>query len=171
MKTLKTTIMKKCVLLLISLFLISSFTEAQYRINKTKYDYRTYSHQAGDKYNPTLAGFASIIPGVGQMISGEVVRGLSFLGGYAGVICTSIILTNYAALDNAFALMLAGIAWAYAIQIWSIVDATRVAKVNNLAFRDQGKTSFNLQIQPYFDISNYNKTGLIPPGITLKVIF
>ena len=57
------------------------------------------------------------------------------------------------------------------VDIWSIVDAVRVAKVNNLAFRDKNKTSYNFQIQPYFNTTYYSQTGSIPTGVTLKVRF
>ena len=72
--------MKRFILLLIGLLFISSFTNAQYRINKTKYDYRTYKHQVDDPYNPSVDGFVSfLVPGLGQMISGELGRGAAFL--------------------------------------------------------------------------------------------
>jgi len=71
-------------ILLISLSLITSFVEAQYKINKTRYDYRTYTYQDGDKYNPAVAGITSfLIPGLGQVISGETIRGLAFFGGFS----------------------------------------------------------------------------------------
>lgn len=81
--------MKKYILLLINVFLVCSFTDAQYRINKTKYDYHTYTYQVGDPYNPAVAGITSLlIPGLGQMFSGENGRGLAFLGG--DLVCTII---------------------------------------------------------------------------------
>ena len=57
---------------------------AQYKINKTKYDYSTWTYEEGDPYNPTTCGILSFIPGVGQMVAGEFVRGAAFLGGVAG---------------------------------------------------------------------------------------
>src|SRR5450759_4570003 len=77
--------MKRISLILISVFLISTSINAQYKINKTKYNFRTYTYQVGDPYNTALAGIASLlIPGLGQMVSGEGGRGAAFLGGYVG---------------------------------------------------------------------------------------
>ena len=50
------------------------------------------------------------------------------------------------------------------IQIWSIIDAVKVSKVNNMALRDKKKTSFNLKLTPYFNQS-YN--GGFDKGLTL----
>ena len=60
--------------------------EAQYKKNKTRYDHKAYVYKSGDRYIPVLAGFCSLpVPGLGQAISGEPIRGLAFLGG--SVVC------------------------------------------------------------------------------------
>jgi len=61
---------------------------------------------------------------------------------------------------------------AIALSIWSIVDAVRVAKVKNLAFRANNKTSLNFQIDPFLMntptlMSNTN----ISAGLSLKLNF
>ena len=77
---LKYVIMKKVILIFISAFLICTIVNAQYKINKTKYDYHTYTYQVGDRYSTGVAGITSfLIPGLGQMLSGEVGRGAGFL--------------------------------------------------------------------------------------------
>lgn len=82
--------MKKVILMFISALLICTIVNAQYRINKTKYDFRTYSYQVGDAYNPSVSGLTSfLIPGLGRMLSGEVGRGFSYLGGYLGCMTVS----------------------------------------------------------------------------------
>jgi hypothetical protein len=48
------------------------------------------------------------------------------------------------------------------------IDAIRVAKVNNLAFRDKTKTGFKVKVSPYFGSF---RTETVPVGITLKVQF
>jgi hypothetical protein len=63
------------------------------------------------------------------MLSGEVRRGLVFLGGAF----ISAILIGVAPTLSAVAYL--------AVDIISVIDAVRVAKVNDLAFRDKGKTS------------------------------
>ena len=56
--------MKNLYLFLVSFLILSTVTDAQYKINRTKYDYHTYQHQTGDPYNPAFAGFASfLVPG------------------------------------------------------------------------------------------------------------
>jgi hypothetical protein len=161
---------------------ISSISNAQYKINKTKYDYRTYSYQAGDKYNPTVAGVTSfILPGLGQMLSGEGGRGAVLLGGY--LICGTVFVVGvnkYFDKDDILNPLLTGKGTAptiiggigtYTIIIVAIVDAVRVAKVNNLAWRDKNKTSYSLQIQPYINTTYYKITGSIPAGVTFKVTY
>jgi hypothetical protein len=172
--------MKKCVLILISVLFIGIGANAQYRINKTKYDYRTYSYQVGDPYNPSVAGLTSfLIPGLGQMISGEGGRGVAFLGGYVGFFVIYYVgavssindINNGGTGSGGAGVMVLGLLGAIGVDIWSIVDAIHVAKVNNLAFRDKSKTSYNFQIKPYINISNYNYNSKIPVGLSLKVRF
>ena len=170
--------MKKCILFLISVLFLSSFANAQYKINKTKYDYHTYSYQVGDPYNPSVAGVTSfLIPGLGQMLSGEGGRGAAFLVGDLACAVVYIVGVSSAAKDideggtgggGTVAMVIGGIGM-LGIEIWSIVDAVRVAKVNNLAFRDKNKTSYNIQIQPF--TARYNQIGSISSGLILKVRF
>ena len=48
--------MKKPILIIISALLICTIVNAQYRINKTTYDYHDYRHQAGDRGNQSRHG-------------------------------------------------------------------------------------------------------------------
>lgn len=160
---------------------ISSIANAQYRINKKKYDYRTYSYKVGDPYNPSRARYASSwIPGLGQMISGAGVRGTLFLAGTVG--CSlSVFFGTGLLIENSIedvksnfgttSMTIVGAIGTLALSYWSREDAVRVAKVNNLAFRDKNKTSFNLQLQPYINTTCYTQNGSIPVGATLKVTF
>jgi hypothetical protein len=59
----------------------SGIANAQCKIHKTKYNYKTWTNQEGDPYNPTTCGILSIIPGVGQMVADEFGRGAAFFGG------------------------------------------------------------------------------------------
>jgi len=181
--------MKKAILIFISALFICSFVNAQYRINKTKYDFHKYSYHVGDPYNPSVSGLTSFfIPGLGQMLSGEVGRGFGFLSGYLGSMTVSFVgLASFihnmdtdevhhkeADIGKAYTgllIMIFGVIGTVFINLDSIVDAVRVAKVNNLAFRDKNKTSFILQIQPYFNKAFNNPIGSIPTGITLKIKF
>ena len=86
--------MKK--LLLLSALLLgmaSSSMDAQtYSMNKLQYDYRMYIPQFGDPYNPAISGVCSfLVPGLGQMISGEIGRGFAFLGGTYGSMMVGLV--------------------------------------------------------------------------------
>lgn len=168
--------MKKSFLSLIVIFIMSVSATAQYRVNKTNYNYRDYSHQAGDRYSPTGAGIESFfLPGLGQMIAGEGVRGVVFLAGATGcMVLIGVGMTDmYTESTEATGggLYLAGLLGYMVVDIWSIVDAVRVAKVNNLAFRDKKSSSFNLKIEPYVSTEYFNQTGSIPMGFTLTIRF
>jgi hypothetical protein len=165
----------KILLLILSCFLfINTVTNAQYKINKTQYDYRTYKHQIGDPYNPSVDGFASfLIPGLGQMSTGELRRGFAFLGEYAGcwAICAIGASTWYEedGVEHGGPLLVyLGFFCAIGVDLFSVVDAIRVAKVNDLFFRDKKKAGYNLQLSPYFGSSAKEK---IPVGVSLKVLF
>ena len=151
---------------------------AQYKINKTKYDYSTWTYEEGDPYNPTTCGVLSIIPGVGQMVAHEFGRGAAFFGGFVGCFFMSAMgagvamgSSNETTLVLGVGLMVVSLAGAAAIDIWSIVDATRVAKVNNLAWRDRNSTGFNLRIEPFISpIQTYESTKT-QVGLSLVVNF
>jgi hypothetical protein len=173
--------MKRCIFLLIGVFFLSFLANAQYRINKKKYDYHTYSYQAGDPYNPYAAQRASaIIPGLGQMRSGAGGRGAVFLAGFIG--CNVVFDVGLFSIINSWIECEKPDSWAKLMApcgglgvlltwIWSSVDAGQVAKVNNLAWRDKNKTSINLQISPFFNSSRYNNTEKVQTGLSLRLTF
>lgn len=173
--------MKKYIFFLVIVIFASSLANGQYKTNKTKYDYRTYSHQIGDPYAPSVAGLTSFfIPGLGQILSGETKRGLAFLGGYlvCGIIAFSSAFSEFGAhpigqetTSSGSGIMTIGMIGAISIDIWSIFDAIRVAKVNNLAFRDNYKSSSNIQITPYLKTVMYNSNGQIISGVSVKYSF
>jgi hypothetical protein len=173
--------MRSIILTLFVYILISTNTNAQYRINKTRYNYRTYRYQAGDPFNPDLAGFTSfLLPGLGQMISGEHVRGAVFLGAFAGgatMIIGGIKLSetyteespgNEGSVVAVACLVTFGFIDMVAVDIWAIIDARHVAKVNNLASRDKAKAGSRVIISPY--IGNL-KNERVPVGLSMKVKF
>ena len=163
------SIMKKYLLFILGLMLLCNVVKAQYTVNKTKYDYRTYEYEVGDPYNPGVAGITSVlIPGLGQAISGEAARGLGFLGGYAG--CWVIFGMGWGEFETSFyskggELALTGILGIIIVDLWSAIDAFRVAKVNNLAWRDKHRTAIKINVQPYVNHfqtrdKHYTQTGL-----------
>jgi hypothetical protein len=118
-------------------------------ITKISIDTRAYSFKKGDPFNPISAGFASlIIPGLGQMISGETGRGLLFFTGFTSCLAVSALAFVKGAYSadgtKAFQVSEAGLIGALCIDLWSIGDAVKVAKVNNLVLRNKHRSSYNL---------------------------
>lgn len=150
-------------MLTLTLFVLFAYTlEAQYRENIKNFNYKDYSYEPGDRFNPTLAGAASfLVPGLGQIIVGETGRGLAFMGG--SIVSTIIfakgliqfeessITYSYTNSKPDFGyrgrdLIWIGLIGSLGITFWSMGDAVRVAKVNNLASREiNKKVSFSLQ--------------------------
>lgn len=170
--------MKKSIVSLIVLLVLASTTLVNgqsYRINKLKYDHRDYIPENSDAYNPVVSGLCSVlVPGLGQMISGEVGRGAAFLGGSIG--CGVLYGVGYAQLINGnsagVGTMLLGMGAMFGVSIWSIVDAVKVAKVNNMYIRDLRNTSsLELEFSPYVSQVNINNQIVSPIGLTMRVIF
>jgi TM2 domain-containing membrane protein YozV len=180
--------MKKTIFLAIILITFLSTAYAQrYSINKLQYDYHQYVPEFGDPYNPAISGIYSlIIPGLGQMYCGEAERGLAFFGGYTGCailfeIGASQIFSNiddygnsnnYGNSRSGAGTMLLGLGGMAIIEIWSIVDAVHVAKVNNMYIRDLRRTSgIKFEISPYVDHLSINNQATTPLGMTMRVTF
>lgn len=135
------------------LLLFSSIdSDAQYKVNKKIYDYADYTTEMYGPYSPLGAGFASLlIPGTGQMLSGEVGRGFIFLG--ADVVSFMLLpvgfLIGWGAVEElGIAMMLTGVAGVFTTHIWAAVDAGRVAKVNNLAELDLQSKGTSWRLSP-----------------------
>ena len=160
-----------------------------YSINKDKFDSHQYIPEYGDPYNPAISGICSLlVPGLGQMMCGETGRGLTFMGGYAG--CTVLFVAGAAQFtsnnfryyrnsgysgysgNSGVGVMLMGIGGMAAIEIWSIFDAVKVAKVNNMYIRNFRKTSsLKLEMSPYVDHISITNQISNPIGMTMRVKF
>jgi len=177
--------MKKLSLIITCLMLFNCFIgDAQYMANKNKYDYRHYVYQPGDPYNPSSAAAASLfVPGLGQMISGESGRGICFLLGSTGCLVFAFagggIALNATEMDGDFeektrkgvTYLFSGLAATAGIWIWSIADASKVAKVNNMALRDKKELSGNVSIQPYLNFQSYSTTNKTQLGLSVYINF
>lgn len=155
-------------------------SHAQYKQNKQHYNYKDYFFQKADKYNPTIAGVASfVLPGLGQATSGEITRGATFFGVYA-LFTTQMLIGAYKIVEyidenpiyqegdriDGLGQFTLGVLGSIVTTIWSTSDAVRVAKINNLAFRDKiTKTSFKLEPK-FFNLQGDNK---IAAGLQLKI--
>ena len=173
--------MKKSFFLIIGILLICNISNAQYRVNKKQFDHKTYTYQYGDPSNPTMVGVASyFVPGLGQMLMGEGARGVAFLASYTGCMTLSLvgIIETFEDIDNGGdgargqKLMWIGLGSSMGIAFWSVFDAVRVAKVNNLAFRAQNRSSIVFKIEPYlFSASAFNSKTNVSTGLSLKIKF
>ena len=174
--------MKKLILLIFTAVVLFASANAQnYRLDKNEYDYRDWTYEAHDRYNPSVCGVTSfVLPGLGQMIANEPGRGVAFLGAAMGsmviysigaVQATTALDVNSGIYDGeGVGLMAVGLVSLIVVDIWSIVDAVHVAKVKNLAWRD--KTDFRgIRLEPYIaPIKSYNSTGT-QAGLCLKLSF
>lgn len=178
--------MCKNLIVILLLVAVCGAAEAQYKINKTQYDYRSWQLEPGDPYNPGLCGAINLLlPGVGQMIAGEGGRGAAFLGGYVGCIVIYAVGVGIAtiALDDeanggpeysgeGFGAMVIGLGGMITVGIWSIVDGVRVAKVNNLAFRDKFNQSYNLKFEPYVaPLHLGDGRSVVQGGLSMQIMF
>ena len=123
-------------------------------------------------YSPGLSGVLSfLIPGLGQMICDEVGRGFAFLGGTYGLaIVAGIGMASYS--EAGIIVALAASAGCLAVEITSIVDAVKVAKVKNMYSEDlRRKYSFDMNLYPSVQYIPAG-TGLQPTaGFTLAMNF
>ena len=143
----------------------------KYKEMAKTYDYRLYQKSLYDRYSPAGSGIASFfIPGLGQMICGEWGRGLAYLGGHVG--CT--ILTSLSAIAESDTLALMGLAGVLAIDICSIVDGVRVAKVKNMYMEDLRRSGYyGLDVDLYPSVNYVRTTSGVQPtaGMTLALRF
>ena len=157
--------MKKILFIFTCLVVFVFTSNAQYKINKTQYNPKQYVHEVGNPYNPTVAGLTSFfIPGLGQMFSGEFVRGLTFLGIWGGSFAA--ILYGF---EDAEALFFGGMIVFLVTPIWAIIDAVKVAKVNNMAWRDRQGNVLSLQVNPYIGANTINNSN--PVGLSVRLNF
>lgn len=146
--------MKNLLLITFFLTLVCAPLFGQYSINKHSYNAQDYFYQTGDRYDPTIAGVTSLLfPGLGQVVAGETGRGLLFFGGtIVSTVITlgSITRESVTELESGSSRTVEFGSGAYigffaslGIWVWSIFDAVKVAKVNNLAYRDRNKVGLH----------------------------
>ena len=146
----------------------------KYKEYEKLYDYQKYVRQYDDLYDPALSGFASfLVPGLGQGLCDEWGRGaLHFVTNILGYTATYLWYQNY--LNDYYygrptsisATWLAfSAALTLTVDIYSIVDATRIAKIKNMYNQDiKGKQSYyNVNISP-------SVTYLNTPGINTSTV-
>lgn len=197
--------MKKLAILFAAIVLSATMLSAQvvpgmkYKELKHMYNTRDYVKSAGDPYSPGWLGFGSfVVPGLGQVLSGETGRGLAIFGGSIVLDVAGSIFANRMVdcferdsegklvkdaqgelicndKDKAKRMlwgMLGTGAVALVYDIWNICDAVKVAKVKNMYNQDlQGRRSMEVGLYPSMDFAVL-PDGVKPvAGMTLSVQF
>lgn len=143
----------------------------KYKELKSMYNYKDFTPTHSDKYSPAWSGVASfLIPGLGQMICGEVGRGFAWLGGSVGCSLVAVLADPRSAGGKTTSFI--ATLGAMAIDICAIVDGVRVAKVKNMYVQDL-KNGYALDFDFYPSV-NYIQTecGVQPTaGFTLAMKF
>ena len=67
------------------------------------------------------------------------------------------------------AAMVFGIAGVSGFKIWAVTDALKVARVNNMAWRDKQGNARSLNLQPYIGTNTINNSN--PIGLSVKLTF
>ncbi|MDL2228343.1 hypothetical protein LJC25_04405 [Bacteroidales bacterium OttesenSCG-928-K03] len=154
-----------------------------YREYKKLYNVNYYTRHYSDAHNPLIIGIcSSVVPGLGQMICGELGRGSAYFGGSLGCFALSYtgfifmfngIFSYSTSLYNSGIIMLfSGIAGMITIKIFDIVDAVNVAKIKNMYIRDiRNMSAFNIKLQPYIDCIAIGNNFMLPAGLSLLVSF
>ena len=154
-----------------------------YRQLKNIYDYRAYVPSILDRYNPGGVGVASFfITGLGECIGGEWGRGLMKSGINFVLICSAAAFFSNATvynrygerLDNNSTMTLFGslcMAGVLAVDIWSIIDASRIAIVKNMYYRDLQGFPLDLRMYPSISYAPGANAFQAAPGLTFSVRF
>lgn len=142
-----------------------------YRILKKEYSYKNYTFDSNDMYNPYLSGFASIVPGLGQVITGEPGRGLLYIGGM-GVSVITFLVGYGMAWDRgsgntvAEVVLITGFTGFLTFYFANIVNAVRIAKVKNLALADK---TLGIHFEPQIRIMNqYQQVNAFGLGVYIS---
>jgi hypothetical protein len=150
---------------------LTAASQNQYRYLREKYNTDEYEYRPGDPNRPALNGLASfLIPGLGQALAREPMRGLGFATAFYGG-ATVMILPLTEGLQIAeqykFLMFFGGMTVTFGAWVWAIVDAPEVARVKNMAYRDRPKIGARVGIQPIIYSNADNKlTGGV--GITIR---
>jgi len=152
---------------------------------KNLYDSHDYSHCVGDPYSPAAVGIASFfITGLGQMIIGDGGRGTWMLLGDVALVAAGISVSALTSTKDASGKTVpstggtigAVCCWSAALglNIWSICDVVKRAKIKNLYYRDCEKlkcSSLNVKLMPDFALVPIGQDVKPVAGLTLSVSF
>jgi len=140
-----------------------------------------YSRQDGDRFSPVASGVSSFfISGLGQMENDQFLKGICMLVGTYGLVVAGCFVgdkmkradgTSYIKLNGKSYACWAG---ALAIDVWSICDAIKVAKIKNLYARDCQKiqaSTCDIKIMPDLALASAGQNLKPTAGVALVVRF
>lgn len=152
----------------------------KYQDYKDLYNPKVYHPQVGDPYSRGWAGAASFfIPGLGQGIDGEWLRGLAFFGGSVACNVLAFSTAHYETSQGYTRVEFTGISAftalaALGINIWGIVDAVQVAKIKNMYFQDLGdrRAMVDVKVEPFLASALTGPARTQPvAGLSLRLTF
>lgn len=158
-----------------------TYSDLKYKELKNLYTKRDYKKTSGQPYSPFWAGLASFfIPGLGECIDGEWGRGLCICLGNMALYGVQLRDTDIVYDDKGNVIsssvgtvgFVAGLG-RIALNIWSIVDARKIAKIKDAYWQDCfGYSAVTLSMDPYFAYTPVPGSGLQPvTGLSLKLTF
>lgn len=170
--------MKKVIILLVLIQFFVKSISAQYNLNRFNYNVSDYQ-KSSKHYSPLFAGIgSSIIPGLGQLFTGEPGRGISIYAAnlgtlsiaYSGLLIIFLQQSNYKVLNTGILLTSIGFCSNVSLRTWAVFDAIRVAKINSIAYDDKHKTSrLHINIGPSITRNVINSS--LNVGLKLNVNF
>lgn len=148
----------------------------QYKEYKRLYSLTRYVPMPDDGYSLVAAGLCSfVLPGLGQMVCGEIARGIPFMGGYA----FSAITMGYgfgildSSMDEGRTFVILGAIVLAVVDICAVVDGVRVATIKNMYHQDLRRMAsvVGVRLSPYFSTASLGTLRTPLAGVTLAVSF
>lgn len=154
-----------------------------YKEIKNAYNPKEYVRKGNDPYNPGVAGVCSfLIPGLGQLLNGEVGRGFGNLLGSSALIGAGYGIASAAVaesggngeIDSSASLAcIACFVGAAVLEITSITGAIKMAKVKNMYNQDMNamQAKADVRFTPSFSYHDFAQGSRFCPGIKMTVSF
>lgn len=148
----------------------------QYKEYKRLYSLTRYVPMPDDGFSMVAAGLCSfVLPGLGQMVCGEIARGIPFMGGCVFSAFTMGygigMLNSNMAEGSTFAIL--GAIALVAVDICAVVDGVRVATIKNMYHQDLRRMAsvVDVSLSPYFSTASLGTLRTPLAGVTLAVSF
>lgn len=165
---------------IVLLFTISSSGQRiNYKESKDDYFIKNYRNTiVKQKYSPLAAGVCNyVFPAAGYLYVGEPLRAVAVFGGelvtssvfvYGLIMSMNINYETGLSPKGSRTIMFSGMIATGLIQIWSIFDVVKVAKIKNLAYQDNKLT---MRLKPELSFLNQNSNNFAMYGLRLSVDF